>query len=74
MFNVVLIPPAVREAVHDYVAAFFVDDGLFVARYSEWLQSAFTILVNLFEQLSMSMLMCIAILLQISLLIDQSMS
>jgi hypothetical protein len=39
----------VEEAVHDYVVAFFVNNGLVAARCPEWLQSSFTILVNLFE-------------------------
>jgi hypothetical protein len=36
-------------AVHDHVVAFFVDDRLVMARCLEWLQSSFTILINLFE-------------------------
>jgi hypothetical protein len=39
----------IGEAVRDHVVAFFVDDGLVVARCPEWLQSSFTILINLFE-------------------------
>ncbi len=39
----------IGEAVHDHVVAFFVDDGLVAARCLEWLQSSFTILINLFK-------------------------
>ncbi len=37
------------EAAHNHVVAFFADDGLVAARCPEWLQSSFTILVNLFK-------------------------
>jgi hypothetical protein len=37
------------EAAHSHVVVFFVDDELVVARCPEWLQSSFTILINLFE-------------------------
>jgi hypothetical protein len=39
----------VGEAVRDHVVAFFVNDGLVVARCLEWLQSSFTVLINLFK-------------------------
>jgi hypothetical protein len=39
----------VGNLVHDQCIAFFVDDGLVAARYPEWLQSSFDILINLFE-------------------------
>jgi hypothetical protein len=35
------------------VVAFFVNNGLVVARCPEWLQSSFTILVNLFEHIGL---------------------
>jgi hypothetical protein len=35
------------EAQHNYVVAFFANKGLVVARCPEWLQSLFTIIVNL---------------------------
>jgi hypothetical protein len=35
------------------VVAFFVDDGLVVARCPEWLQSSFTILLNLFKRIGL---------------------
>ncbi len=41
------------EAVRDYMVVFFVDNGLVAARYSEWLQSSFTILVNLFKDIGL---------------------
>jgi hypothetical protein len=37
------------EAAHNYAVAFFVDNGLVLARCPEWPQSLFAILVNLFE-------------------------
>jgi hypothetical protein len=37
------------KAVHDYMVAFFVDDGLVAARCLEWLQLSFQILITLFE-------------------------
>jgi hypothetical protein len=37
------------EAAHNHAVAFFVNDGFVTARCPEWLQSSFTILVNLFE-------------------------
>jgi hypothetical protein len=43
----------IGEAVRDYIVAFFVDDGLVVARCPEWLQSSLTILVNLFERIGL---------------------
>ena len=43
----------IGEAVCDYIVAFFVDDGLVVARCPEWLQSSLTILVNLFERIGL---------------------
>ncbi len=41
------------EAAHDYVVAFFVDNGLVSDRCPEWLQSLFTILVTLFERIGL---------------------
>jgi hypothetical protein len=41
------------EAAHDHTVAFFVDDGLVAARSPEWLQSSFTILVNLFKRIGL---------------------
>ncbi len=41
------------EAARDHAVVFFVDDRLVVARCPEWLQSSFTILVNLFECISL---------------------
>jgi hypothetical protein len=41
------------EAAHDHAVAFFVNDGLVMARCPEWLQSCFTILVNLFERIGL---------------------
>jgi hypothetical protein len=43
----------IGEAVHDHVVAFFVDDGLVAARFPEWLQSSFTILIHLFEHIGL---------------------
>ncbi len=43
----------IGEAVHDHVVVFFVDNGLVVARCPEWLQSSFTILIHLFERISL---------------------
>jgi hypothetical protein len=37
------------EAARNYAVAFFVDDGLVMARCLEWMQSSFTILVTLFK-------------------------
>jgi hypothetical protein len=37
------------EAARNHAVVFFVDNGLVAARCPEWLQSSFTILVNLFE-------------------------
>jgi hypothetical protein len=39
----------IGEAMSDRVVVFFVNHGLVVARCPEWLQSSFTILINLFE-------------------------
>jgi hypothetical protein len=39
----------VRETVHDYCIAFFIDDGLVAARCPVWLQSSFDILIKLFK-------------------------
>ncbi len=41
------------EAARDHAVAFFVDDGLDMARCPERLQSSFTILVNLFERIGL---------------------
>jgi hypothetical protein len=41
------------EAVRDHVVAFFVNNGLVVARCPEWLQSSFTILIRLFERIGL---------------------
>jgi hypothetical protein len=38
-----------EEAARDHAVTFFVNNRLFTARCPEWLQSSFTILVNLFE-------------------------
>ncbi len=43
----------IGEAVCDHVAAFFVNDGLVAARFPEWLQSSFTILIHLFEHIGL---------------------
>jgi hypothetical protein len=43
----------IGEAVHDYVVAFFVDNGLVMARCPEWLQSSFTILIDLFKRIGL---------------------
>ena len=43
----------VKEAVHDYCIAFFVDDGLVAARCPAWLQSSFNILIKLFERIGL---------------------
>jgi hypothetical protein len=45
----------IGDAVRDYVVAFFVDNGLVAARCPVWLQSSFTILVNLFERIGLFM-------------------
>jgi hypothetical protein len=43
----------IGEAVRHYVVAFFVDDGLVAARCPEWLQSSFTILIDIFERIGL---------------------
>jgi hypothetical protein len=43
----------IGEAVHDHVVAFFVDNGLVVARCAEWLQSSVTILIHLFKRIGL---------------------
>jgi hypothetical protein len=43
----------IGEAVRDHVVAFFVDNGLVVARCPEWLQSSFTILIHLFKRIGL---------------------
>jgi hypothetical protein len=43
------------EAVHDHVVTFFVNDVLVTARCPEWLQSSFTILIDLFECIGLKM-------------------
>jgi hypothetical protein len=43
----------IGEAVRDHVVAFFVDNGLVAARCSKWLQSSFTILINLLERIGL---------------------
>jgi hypothetical protein len=45
----------IGEAVHDHVVTFFVNDRLVAARCPEWLQSSFTILINLFECIGLKM-------------------
>jgi hypothetical protein len=41
------------EAARNHAVAFFVNNGLVAARFLEWLQSSFTILVNLFERIGL---------------------
>jgi hypothetical protein len=43
----------VGNLVSDQCIAFFVNDGLVAARYPEWLQTSFDILITLFEQISL---------------------
>jgi hypothetical protein len=45
----------IGEAVRDYVVTFFVNNGLVAARCPEWLQSSFTILINLFKCIGLKM-------------------
>jgi hypothetical protein len=41
------------EAARDHPVAFFVDNGLVAARCSDWLQSSFPILINLFKRIGL---------------------
>jgi hypothetical protein len=45
----------IGEAVRDHVVAFFVNDVLVTARCPEWLQSSFTILIDLFGRIGLKM-------------------
>jgi hypothetical protein len=42
-----------EEAARNHVVAVFVNDGLVAGRCPEWLQSSFTILVNLFKRIGL---------------------
>jgi hypothetical protein len=43
----------IGKSVRDHVVVFFVNDGLVRARCLEWLQSSFTILINLFQRIGL---------------------